>query len=80
MRTVNVDWLGSCPRCGCNHAIVETDMGNEFMLYEDDLLHCQNCRLSGMVDVTDDYSGDQVAYAKWSEFKEPKADTEGLNG
>ncbi|WP_151765955.1 hypothetical protein [Acinetobacter colistiniresistens] len=70
MRKVNVDWLGSCPRCGCNHAIVETDMGNEFMLYEDDLLHCQDCRLSGIVEVTDDYADDRAAYASWSEFKE----------
>ncbi|MFR9677533.1 Lar family restriction alleviation protein [Acinetobacter sp. SEK570] len=77
MKTVIVDWLGSCPHCGCNQAIVGTELGSEKFLYEDDVVKCKQCSLSGIVEVTDDYADDQVAYAKWSEFKETKADAEG---
>ncbi|WP_038342263.1 hypothetical protein [Acinetobacter sp. A47] len=67
MRKVNVDWLGSCPRCGCNKAIVETEMGNEKFLYEDDIIKCNECGLKGVVEVTDDYADDCVASANWEE-------------
>lgn len=77
MRKVNVDWLGSCPRCGCNHAVVCTELGSDKILYEDDAIKCRDCGLVGLVEVTDDYADDRTAYATWSDFKEAKADAEG---
>lgn len=77
MKKVIVDWLGSCPRCGCNQAIVWTELGNEKFLYEDDVIKCKECSLIGLVDVTDDYADDCVATASWSAFKEANAVAEG---
>ena len=75
MKTFNVDWLGSCPRCGNNKLIVNTETGNSKFLYEDDTLHCKECKLTGKVEVTDDYQEDRVGYAVFNGYEE--ADAEG---
>lgn len=36
MKTLNINWLGSCDNCGCTDILVNTEKGNENFLYEDD--------------------------------------------
>ncbi|WP_235898523.1 nucleoside triphosphate pyrophosphohydrolase family protein [Acinetobacter baumannii] len=66
-KVVRADWLGTCERCGGGEIVAMTYIGNETLLYEDDSIKCLNCGLRGVVDVTDDYSDDCVAFAVWNQ-------------
>lgn len=38
MKTLTVDWLGSCPRCHCSIAVVNTEKGDDKFLFAGDEL------------------------------------------
>lgn len=69
MKTLVIDWLGSCPRCKCNVAVVNTEKGDDKFLYAGDELHCRDCWLEGEVDVSDD--------SAFASFAEPEDDQQG---
>ncbi|MEX0445230.1 hypothetical protein [Xenorhabdus sp. SGI246] len=64
MKTVKVDWLGDCARCGSGVALVETESRKEGWLREEDKVTCIECGHTGYVDI-DDSSDESIAYAVW---------------
>ena len=67
---ITVDWLGDCPQCGCGIAKVQTQLGDNQTLYEDDLVWCDNCGLEGHVDIMDGHTEEPIAHAAWDEVEE----------
>ncbi|MEQ1977133.1 hypothetical protein [Xenorhabdus sp. SGI240] len=66
MKTVKVDWLGDCEKCGVESALVETENGKEDWLYEGDKVTCC-CGHTGHVEIL---PCEPVAYAVWDELPE----------
>ncbi|OTA16056.1 hypothetical protein Xbed_03528 [Xenorhabdus beddingii] len=69
MKTVKVDWLGDCEKCGMDSALIETN-GNENWLYEGDVVTCCGCGHTGHVEIL---QCEPVAYAVWDELVEVEA-------
>lgn len=69
MKTLNINWLGSCDNCGCTDILVNTEKGNENFLYEDDEITCTECGLKGIVQIDDIDEDDDtgVAFASWND-------------
>lgn len=70
IKTIDINWLGSCARCGSGDSKVKTEFGSEEFLFEGDEVACTDCGLTGVVSVSDDYADDAVASAAWDEFDE----------
>ncbi|WP_151963435.1 hypothetical protein [Acinetobacter oleivorans] len=73
MKVISINWLGSCDKCGSNQLLVKTEHGNKKLVYEEDKILCTNCGRTGVVNVTDDYADDCVAFAVWDETTESGA-------
>lgn len=39
-KTLQIDWLGSCPKCDCSEHIVKTTDGSEEWLISNDEVKC----------------------------------------
>ncbi|HEJ8029381.1 hypothetical protein I5L45_22985 [Serratia marcescens] len=61
MKTLNISWLGACPKCDNETHTVETENGSVVRLYEGDKITCNKCGNTGEVDV------DDCAFAVWDE-------------
>lgn len=59
MKTLNISWLGACPKCDNETHKVETEKGCGFRLYEGDKITCPQCGNTGGVEV------EEHAYAAW---------------
>lgn len=60
MTEIKINWLSSCPKCGCSEAIVKTK-GNEKWLYEDDIATCLECKNTGTIQADEGH-----AWVIWS--------------
>lgn len=61
MKTLNISWLGACPKCDNETHKVETEKGTGAWLYCGDKITCSKCGNTGEVDV------DDCAFAVWDE-------------
>jgi len=61
MKTLNISWLGACPKCDNETHKVETEKGIGCLLYAGDKITCPQCGNTGEVDV------DDCAFAVWDE-------------
>lgn len=62
MRTLEIDWLGECEKCGCTDAVVTTERGSVDRLFSGDRLKCANCGNTGEVDTEGD-----CAWSLWDD-------------
>lgn len=65
VKTLNITWLGECPKCENETHKVETEKGCGFRLYDGDKVTCSQCGHAGIVECDDD-----IAYASWDEVEE----------
>lgn len=59
MKTLNISWLGACPKCDNENLKVETEKGIGSWLYAGDKITCTQCGNTGGVEV------DDGAFAVW---------------
>lgn len=63
MKTLEIDWLGGCPNCSNELQLVESCEGNSELLYDDDVVTCNQCGLEGHIECYD-----EVAECIWNSF------------
>lgn len=49
MKTLNISWVGTCPKCECEKLKVETELGCGFRLFDGDKVTCPQCGTTGKV-------------------------------
>lgn len=65
VETMEVDWAGDCPKCGCGVAKVDTKEGSYDWLVEGDKAECRDCGHGGTIE-----ADDGIAWIVWDKEKE----------
>ena len=64
MTEIKIDWLDSCPKCGCSKHIVKTEKGCGTWLYSGDAVSCGECGHTGEVEAEG-----HEAWVEWNEIE-----------
>ena len=62
MTEIKIDWLDSCPACGCSQHTVSTTDGSKDWLYSGDEVKCGECGHAGEID-----ADGEAAWVNWNE-------------